>query len=290
MTKIQLEPIEILEDISEINVYQKFVKSQKPIVLRGTANHWKAMEKWTLPYFKEVLGSINVGLFDDGKDTLDRSFKKSQYQMKFGEYLDLIEKEPTQLRIFLFNIFKHLPELKKDFDYPKFWSKNFVKIPFMFFGGQNSKVRIHQDMDMSNVFLTQFHGRKRVVLFDPKYSNLLYRYPFNVHSPVDIDEPDYEKFPGLKYLNGLECILEHGDTLFIPSGFWHHIEYLEGGFALSLRSLSPSIKTRIKGVKNVALATHFDDLMRKSFDKKWFNWKEKRAFRNAEKAIKKQKN
>lgn len=39
----------------------------------------------------------------------------------------------------------------------------------------------------------------------------------------------------------MEVILEHGDTLFMPAGYWHHMEYLDSGFAMSLRALQPSI-------------------------------------------------
>ena len=119
--------------------------------------------------------------------------------MRFDDYLNLIQKEPTDLRLFLFPVFKHKPELLKDFGYPDI-VKGYIKIPFMFFGPPKSIVRMHQDIDMSNVFLTQFHGRKRVYLFAPDQSTLLYRLPFNVHSTVDVDNPDYEAYPGFNML------------------------------------------------------------------------------------------
>ncbi|MFT6134198.1 MAG: hypothetical protein ACJAZM_000685 [Cyclobacteriaceae bacterium] len=78
----------------------------------------------------------------------------------------------------------------------------------MFFDGDGSITRAHQHMDMSCVFLTRFEGKKRVILFDPKYSTLLYRYPFNVYSGVNIDQPDFDKYLGLQYVTGLETIPE----------------------------------------------------------------------------------
>ena len=50
----------------------------------------------------------------------------------------------------------------------------------------------------------------------------------------------YENFPALSLTQGQEVILERGDTLFIPSGFWHHMEYLESGFSMSLRAFHRS--------------------------------------------------
>jgi len=39
--------------------------------------------------------------------------------MKFGDYLDEIRKGPSELRLFLFNIFKYAPQLKHDFVWPE---------------------------------------------------------------------------------------------------------------------------------------------------------------------------
>ena len=180
-----------------------FLKKNKPVVLKGLWDIYPAREKWTFEYFKYCLGEVDVGVYDGQMQKDDRSFKRPDKKMKFKNYLDAISSaHTTDLRLFLFNIFKYKPELRNDFDFPPLTRLYLKHIPFMFFGGKNSKVRLHQDMDWSNVFLTQLHGRKEVILFHPKYSKLLYRYPFEVHSSADIENPDYEKFPGLKYIKG----------------------------------------------------------------------------------------
>lgn len=278
-------PVDVKEQISAEEFNQQYLLPEKPVVLKNLWKDYPAHSKWTTDYFKQELGDVQVGLFDsDSKN--DRSFKKPHMYMKFGDYLDLISSnKPTNLRIFLFNIFKHKPELKKDFDFPPITDTYLKRFPFMFFGGKNAVVRIHQDMDMSNVFLTQLHGKKRVVLFEPKYSKLLYRYPFTVHSSVNIDDPDFEQFPGLKYVKGMTCELDHGDTLFIPSGYWHYITYLEGGFAISVRALAPHISRRLEGFWRVAILSTLDDLFRNVLGKKWFTFKHKLAHLYANRQI-----
>jgi hypothetical protein len=278
-----------MEDMTRERFVKEFLKPNKPVVIEGFLKHTEAYKKWSMDYFREEMGDIEVGIFDDVPGKEDRSYKAPDLHMKFGDYLDLIEREPTNKRIFLFNIFKHRPELKNDFDFPKLnksWNKKFR---FTFFGGKDSVVRIHQDMDMANVFLTQFHGAKKVILFDPSYSNLLYRYPFGVHSSVDVEHPDYEKYPGLEYVKGQSVVINNGDTLFIPSGYWHHIVYLEGGFAMALRSWSPQTGLYLRGLLNVTLLTHIDDALRYLFGKRWFNWKKKMTFKRANRAIEKAK-
>ena len=207
--------------------------------------------------------------------------------MPFRKYLQEIQNGPTSKRLFLFNAFKHNKKLLDDFEFPKICSGFLKSFPFMFFGGDGAITRIHQDMDMSCVFLTQFEGKKRVLLIDPKYSKLLYRLPFNVHTAADVDEPDYEKYPGLQYVEGSEVMLEFGDTVFMPSGWWHHIEYVGPGFSMSQRCLSPHIKDRVQGGLNVGIRTHVDDLLRKVIGDTWFNYKERKAYERAKKELSK---
>lgn len=283
--------IDLIESdkLSPAEFQSKYLLSQKPVIIRGLLKNEPAYTKWTMDYFKKTLGHETVGYFGKAKDKVDRSYKKPHDFIQFGDYLDEIAAGPSDKRLFLFDIFKIDPELKKDFEFPKLTNLFLKNFRFTFFGGKGSVVRIHQDIDMSNVFLTQFHGRKRVILFAPKYSELLYRFPLNTHTPIDIAKPDFEKFPGLKYVKGYECIIEEGDTLFMPSGYWHYIEYVDGGFAMALRSLSPYYSMRFKGFLNVAIKTHIDEFLLAILGKAWFNWKQKKAFQRAEIAIKKAK-
>lgn len=281
--------VDRVENISQEEFQEKYMKAQKPVIIKNFFGKDSPIyNKWSFDYFIDELGDLEVGIFDDENSDRDdsKSYKKADMTMKFGEYLNLLQEKPTQKRIFLFNIFKHLPELKKDITYPNLGVNFIKKLPFVFFGGKGALTRIHQDMDMSNVFLTELKGRKRVVLFDPYYSNLLYRYPFGVHSSVDPDNPDYERFPGLNNVKGYECIIESRDTLFMPSGYWHHVEYLEGSFGVAVRSLSPTRKLR--GLYNVAVLTHLDEAMRFLFNDKWFKTKDSIAKKRALKAMKKE--
>lgn len=283
-------PIPVVDGstITRQEFQEKYYNPQKPVVLRGLWKQYPAYSKWTMDFFRQTMGDIEVGLYGNRKEDISKTLQVPNAKMRFDDYLNLIEHEPTDLRLFLFPVFKHRPELLKDFGYPDIVSR-YIKMPFLFFGPAKSVVRMHQDIDMSNVFLTQFHGRKRVVLFNPDQSDLLYRLPFNVHTIVDIDHPDYNEFPGLNYAKGMSTVLEHGDTLFMPSGWWHHIEYLEGGFGLALRTMANSIPTLSKGLWHLSVLRVTDNIARKVNDKAWFEHKKKVAHERAQKAIAKLK-
>ncbi|MFY0687536.1 MAG: cupin-like domain-containing protein [Cyclobacteriaceae bacterium] len=273
--------IDVVEGITRREFEENYYFPQKPVVLKGLMQPHKA-NNWSLDYFKCTMGETEVGIFDAELEKMDRSYKEPDYYMSFRDFLSEIQQGPTKKRLFLFNPFKHNRELLNDFEFPKLCGGFLKSFPFMFFGGDGSITRIHQDMDMSCVFLTQFEGKKRVVLFDPKFSNLLYRLPFNVHTTVDITNPDYNKYPGLRYVEGMETILEFGDTIFMPSGWWHHIEYIGSGFGMSMRCVSPHIKDIAKGAWNVGVNTNIDDLLRKIAGDAWYQYKVKKAHDRAE--------
>jgi hypothetical protein len=273
-------------DIIDVRERTKFednyLKRQQPVIIKNLFDN-QEINNWNFEFFRENFGNHEIGLFDSNEKYLDRSFKRPPIRMKFTDYLDILEKGPTSLRIFLFDPFKIKPELKKHFKFPNLGVKVIKKLPFMFFGGQGAITRIHKDMDMSHVFLTHLTGKKRVVLFHPKYSKLLYQYPFGVHSPVNIDKPDFERFPGLRYVKGHECILQNGETLFMPSGWWHHIEYIDPGFSISHRALGAVAH----GLWQVSVVHYTDEFLRKMMGDKWADFKKRKARENADKIIEK---
>lgn len=208
------------------------------------------------------------------------------------DYIDLIKTEPTDLRIFFYDLKIKMPELLKDFEYPDIGLKFFKRLPALFFGGKGSKVLPHYDIDLADLMHFHFHGTKRVMLFSPKQTKYLYKVPFAVHNleTIDLDNPDFEKFPALQYLQGFHAILKHGEALYMPSGYWHYITYLDGGFSMTLRALPTKIGRFGKMFCNVFVMRHFENVMRKSLGQSWIDYKENRIYAKTNKRIKKLKN
>jgi hypothetical protein len=283
---MRTKQIDVVKGITEEKFKEKYLGPQVPVLLKGFANESPAGKKWTIDYIRQQCGSVMVDVFDNSNKNSESAFTHPDLKMRFEEYVNsIIKDEPSTLRMFLFNMFKAKPSLRKDFPCPAIMKGILGRMGYMFFGAKGIKVRIHQDMDMSNVLLTQFYGRKKVVLISPKYSDLLYKLPFNTHSLVDLDQPDYSKYPGLKYIETAECILEPGDALFMPSGYWHYITYMDGGFAVSYRKMAKSLSFKIKGLLSVFVYMPFDKLMNKLLGHKWFAYKEAVAAKRADKAI-----
>jgi hypothetical protein len=290
-----LENVDTFETITPEEFKSNYYVPQKPVVITGLAKKWSAYTKWTWDYFKQIVGNQQVALYNNVKSDAYTPINTADDYKTFGEYIDMIQQGPAGWRIFLFNIFDHAPQLINDFTWPEDLMKGFVKkYPMLFTGGQTSITHMHFDIDMSHILHTQFAGRKRVLLFKYEEQHKLYRKPFEVLSLADFSnynqrpgKPDYDKFPALKYAKGYEVILNHGDTLFMPAGYWHHMEYLDSGFALSLRALQSSLSGKLKGAWNLFGMRSIDTVMKKTAPQLWYNYKVKKIDKLAKQEIEK---
>jgi len=288
---MRLSPVQKLKNLSTRDFLNTYMKPAKPVVMTDFVDpESPAFKKWNYDYFKKIAGDHTVNIYGSEAESLDRVASKPVDQSTFAEYLDLITSAPTERRLFLFNLLSIKPELKNDLLYNDVTKGKIIKwLPFMFFGGEGSITRNHIDIDMSHVFITQFQGIKKIWLFPWEQSDLLYKLPYNFHSITNIKEPDYEEFPGLQYLNGYEAIIQPGETLYIPSGWWHYIQYETEGYSVSIRALPFSFIEKWRGFRNLVLIRHFDNAMRNIFRDKWFRFKVRKAIRKANRAIKRQK-
>lgn len=286
---LHLKPIDVVEDISEQDFREKYLKPRKPVVIRNMARKWPAYQKWTMDYMKEVVGDVEVPLYDSSKADPSAPINASAAKMKFGDYIDLIQEKPTDLRIFLFDPIKSAPKLLDDYISPKDLMGGFLdKYPNMFFGGKGSVTFLHFDIDMAHIFHTHFNGRKHILLFDYKWKERLYQIPYATYAleDYDISNPDFEQFPALDGVEGIECFLEHGDTLFMPTGWWHWMKYLDGSFSISLRAWDKSWAVKAHSLWNLTVQRNFDNFMKRRYKKRYMDWKEKKAVERANYALK----
>src|SRR6478609_4481131 len=285
-----LKNVDTVDSISREDFKKNYLDKRRPLIIKGLTNDWPAREKWSTDYFKGIAGDIEVKLVDNSKADPTKPINASISSMKFGDYLDLIKREPTELRIFFFNLFKHRPELVNDVKVPKDLMGGFIEsMPAMFFGGSKAITFLHYDIDLPHLFHTHFGGRKHIILFDNKWKKRLYCIPNTTYAleDYDVNNPDFEKFPALKGVEGYEVFLEHGDTLFMPTGMWHWMKYVDGSFSLSLRAWDQSVSRKIASVWSLFMHGAVDSGIKVIFRERYAVWREKRAFLIAEKQLKK---
>lgn len=279
---MQLQEITRVHTITKKEFLRDYVKPQKPVVIEHLIDDWKAYDKWNLTYIKDIAGDKEVPLYDDRPVKHDEGFNQAHATMSMSAYVELLKKEPTNYRIFLYNLMKEVPSLKKDFKFPKIGLRLLKQIPMLFFGGEGSKVFMHHDIDWANILHFHFEGRKQCVLFPPSETPNLYKVPYSLITREDInfDDPDYDKFPNLKKAKGFICHLNHGETLYMPEGYWHYMKYETPGFSMSLRALPRKVSNLRKALYNVFYMRHYDNFMRRRKGQAWIDEKNERAMSN----------
>jgi len=277
--KLNLQEVPRVKTISKEVFIKHYFKPQKPVVIERCIEDWPAFSKWNLEYIKTVAGNKIVPLYDDRPVDYKDGFNQPHASMKMSDYVDLLKKEPTKFRIFLWNILKEFPQLQEDFRYPDFGLRLMKNLPMLFFGGRDSYTFMHYDIDLANIFHFHFEGEKQCILFDQKQNKHLYKVPHSLITREDIDfaNPDFKKWPALKNAKGYVANLKHGEVLYMPEGWWHYMRYITPGFSMSLRALARKPKNLTQAVYNVFFMRYFDNVMRRMKGQNWIDWKNEQA-------------
>lgn len=281
MGKIKTTPIARVSNISKEDFIKDYYLPQRPVLIENLTEDWGARKKWNLDYIQTMAHDQVVPLYNNEPTKGNQNSAAPVMQMKLYDYLELLKKEPTDLRIFFYNILDNMPQLLNDIKYPDIGLTFFKRLPVMFFGGSGSKVLPHYDMDLSDLLHFHFHGNKSVLLFPPEQTKHLYKVPFSVHNleTIDMDAPDFNAYPALRQAEGQYVEMKHGDALYMPSGYWHYIKYLNGGFSITLRAFPRKPLVFVKMLKNVFCMRPFENMMRKLWGQKWVNYKEEKMLR-----------
>jgi hypothetical protein len=287
---MKVKPIDRVRDISPSDFREHYLIPGKPLIIEELSRQWPAYTQWTWAHFKNLAGDVEVPVYNNTRAGAKVLVNGGDGTMRFGAYLDMISRGPSEWRIFLFNLFKHAPCLKEDFTFPAQYLKGFLKsFPMLFVGGAGSVAHMHYDIDLAHIFHTQFIGRKRILLLENNQGKYIYRMPGTVESAASFvnwqDGLDMEHFPALKYAQGYTTVLEHGDTLFMPSGYWHHMEYLESGYAMSLRAMPETLTGKLNGLYHIVGLRNFNNMLIRLSPEWWYHYKRRAAKAKAQRAL-----
>lgn len=289
MGRIKTIPVTRVKSISKEDFIKNYYKPQRPVLIEDLAKDWPAYKKWDLDYIQSLAGDQIVPLYNNEPTKGRQNSVVPAKEMKLYDYIQILKTQPTDLRMFFYNVLQKMPELTKDFTYPDIGLNFFKKLPVMFFGGKGSKVLAHYDMDLADLVHFHFHGTKNVILFAPNQAKYLYKVPFTVHNLeiIDMDDPDFDKYPALQLAEGISVQMKHGDALYMPSGYWHYITYLDGGFSITLRAFPRNFKKLARLFSNILFMRTFENLMRRTIGQKWVDYKEEKMVKRVNKDFKK---
>lgn len=226
--------------LSPESFYCDFYFVNRPVVLTGLMDGWPALGKWGARYFKDRFGKLEVEIADgrDGDDRYEEDFLEHRRVVTMGEYVDMVTEGGATNDYYLVARNRVLDRpgfasLRDDFTSPPgFLDSGTVQNPFvrLWFGPAETLTPLH--CDDRNVLFGQVVGRKLIKLIAPYFHDDLYN-DRGCYSPVDLGAIDLARFPALRDVPIFEVVLEPGEFLFIPVGWWHWVRALEISVSLS---------------------------------------------------------
>ena len=198
-----------------------------PFLMRGLVRRWplSKLEPGVLrEQFSHVPVRARVGDYINTAFAPDRAMQ----DMSMLDYLDLVAQGAHDLPPYLGNL--ELRELNSLCHWPAYFDK--IGPPRYWLGPAGTVTPLHCDYD-DNLF-AQIWGSKRIILSPPHHDEFLYPREANAilfGSPFDPEAPDYERFPLARQATMIECLVEAGDMLYVPAGWYHQVRSL--AFSLS---------------------------------------------------------
>jgi len=238
--------IERREKLSKDEFYEKYYSQNRPVVITDVVKQWPAFKLWTPNYFKEKFGDVVVDVQANRRTepVYEVFLKGHTTKMPMGVFVDMVVRGGETNSFYLTandRLLDHpsMRPLLSDFwpfeEY--FRSDDRTGKQFLWFGPEGSVSPLHRDR--LNVFMTQVFGRKRVKMISSNSLHNLYNFE-SFFSHVDAEEPDLARFPRFAEVEIIDVVLEPGEALLIPVGWWHHVRSLEISINISLTNFQNS--------------------------------------------------
>lgn len=252
-----------------LDAFEKHLKTSSPLVIRDAINHWPALHErpWNNPAYlmNKTFGGRRLIPVEIGRSYTDEGWGQSI--ITFREFMSrYLIPDPVYIRdtvigyLAQHDLFSQIPSLRKDISIPDYCYTNppppaletpldvrkehpKLEEPLLnaWFGPAGTVSPLHTD-PYHNI-LCQVVGKKYVRLYSPNESRKLYPkglegggVDMSNTSEVDVEaerEVLNKEFPLFGEAEFVETILNEGECLYIPVGWWHYVRSLTVSFSVS---------------------------------------------------------
>lgn len=235
------DSIDRVSGMAHGELVRRYIDRLRPVVVSDATRHWKALSRWTPEFFRDRYGDVPVVI------------DKTTWTLR--DYIGAIlaanpQAPPPYLRNTLLE--KWIPELMADITplpscvapnwlesrvFPTRESMRYLEI---YIGGTGAQFPVlHYDGLHTHAWLMQIHGIKRYVVYPPDQAP--YVYPrtgveSNKSSIPDLENVDLQRFPLFAKATPTVFDLHPGETLFVPSGWWHTVKILSPSITISVNA------------------------------------------------------
>lgn len=227
---------------------REYLYPHRPVLVPGAVSTWPALHRWTPEFFRQQFG--------------DRVLKLEK-EYRVAELADLIEhssRENPAPYLHAQHLKHTFPELLPDIEplpaylFPQWLDDYYVPVKIrerlndhssaeIFFGGKDAGFPfLHYDDLHYHAFSVQIYGQKRFYLYPPEQTPNVYPFPDkpNFSQVRDVEHPDLTQFPHFADTRPFTFVIEPGDLLFVPCGWWHTTKMLSPSISISISHMNDS--------------------------------------------------
>jgi hypothetical protein len=226
--------IPVRERLSGKDFFEQYYFRNKPVILRSMMGDWPALEKWNPDYLLSRYGHIPVEI-TRGREKeagYEKEFHKTVATVPFEEFIQQIEGRPTSNDIYLVarNYFFSNPAfrpLRDDIIPPGEiidTAYDGLKSLKLWFGPGGTVTPLHHDKH--SILFCQVYGRKHFKMIPSFELPRIYNKD-RYYSEVDPMNVDIQKHPLFQQASVADVIVNPGEMLLIPAGWWHWVKSLE---------------------------------------------------------------
>ena len=236
------------EQLTRDEFVEHYVRGCRPVVITGLARDWPALTRWSPQYLKEGFGHLEVEVQAERQADTQYEQNKLQHRrrVRLGDFVDhVLATGPSNDHYLTANNEllrrpEFAPLLQDIGSLPDYCDAGQLANSCSFwFGPAGTVTPLHHDTLM--LFHTQVVGRKRWRFISPLETPHLYNY-HDVYSPIDIDRPDLNRYPDFAKVTVLDVVVNPGETMFLPLGWWHQVTALD--LSLSFSFSNPAVPNR----------------------------------------------
>lgn len=232
------QPIERRSKPSAAEFFDRYWAQNRPVVFTDATRGWRL---WTPQDMKRILGDTRVEVTDgrEGDPDYDMNTKAHTRKTTVAAFVDrvlaagetndfyLVANNHAMKRRGFDKLLERIVVDETYFD-PALLPRGGVSL---WLGPKGTVTPLHHDT--TNILFHQIHGRKQMILVPP-HEHLLLEGARGFYAADDPEQLEKERRSAWKKLAAVRVILEPGEALFLPAGWWHHVRSLDVSISLSL--------------------------------------------------------
>lgn len=228
-----IDEIERIEPPSLEAFRAEYFNRRKPVVLKLP----RPEEPWSLEKLARRFSDKKVSAIRTNHGRLVGTAQQGTRfeEIRFGEVLsELIEGRRPSWHVSV-PISEFPEDLRSAAPFPVYGASSAFVRSRLWLAPEGTVTPLHWDMPHN--FLRPIFGRRRVLLYPALHGVFLSpNTPFSKmpnFARFEPEKPDYVTYPRARLAHPVRTILEPGEAIFIPSGWWHHIRSIETSLAVN---------------------------------------------------------